>query len=101
VPILTNVTINVTRPAAQGRRARLDSREFLRAQILHLKWASTSASSPKPRHNIPFLFHRYAKAGHGFQNPARNEGRNTDEIAASEVRTIMNKSRAHLGGREK
>jgi carboxymethylenebutenolidase len=36
------------------------------------------------RHQIPYIFHRYPKAGHGFQNPAREHGRNADEIAASD-----------------
>jgi len=36
------------------------------------------------RHQIPYVFHRYPKAGHGFQNPAREHGRNADEIAASD-----------------
>jgi dipeptidyl aminopeptidase/acylaminoacyl peptidase len=27
------------------------------------------------RYNIPYVFHRYPKAGHGFQNPARSKGR--------------------------
>jgi carboxymethylenebutenolidase len=34
------------------------------------------------RHRIPHKFHRYPKAGHGFQNAARK--RNADEIAAAE-----------------
>jgi carboxymethylenebutenolidase len=36
------------------------------------------------RYHIPHVFHRYAKAGHGFQNPARDKGRNADEIATSD-----------------
>jgi len=35
-------------------------------------------------YDIPHLFHRYAKAGHGFQNPARAKGRNAEELAASD-----------------
>jgi len=34
------------------------------------------------RHNIPCVFHRYAKAGHGFQNVARADGRTADEEKA-------------------
>lgn len=34
------------------------------------------------RHGIPYKFHRYPKAGHGFQNAARK--RNADEIAAAD-----------------
>lgn len=34
------------------------------------------------RHNIPYLFHHYPKAGHGFQNAGRK--RNADEIAAAD-----------------
>jgi carboxymethylenebutenolidase len=37
------------------------------------------------RHNIPYVFHRYPKAGHGFQNPARSKGRNADEIATADA----------------
>jgi carboxymethylenebutenolidase len=37
------------------------------------------------RYGIPHVFHRYPKAGHGFQNPARDKGRNSDEIATAEV----------------
>jgi carboxymethylenebutenolidase len=37
------------------------------------------------RYGIPHVFHRYPKAGHGFQNPARDKGRNADEIAAAEA----------------
>lgn len=35
------------------------------------------------RYGIPHVFHRYPKAGHGFQNPARAQGRNADEIATA------------------
>lgn len=35
------------------------------------------------RHNIPYLFHRYPKVGHGFQNAAR--ARNLEEIAAGDA----------------
>jgi carboxymethylenebutenolidase len=35
------------------------------------------------RHNIPYLFHRYPTAGHGFQNAAR--ARNPEEIAAGDA----------------
>src|SRR6202034_3179604 len=35
------------------------------------------------RYGIPYVFHRYPKAGHGFQNPAREKGRNADEIATA------------------
>lgn len=35
------------------------------------------------RHDIPYRFHRYPKAGHGFQNAAR--ARNPDEIAAGDA----------------
>jgi carboxymethylenebutenolidase len=35
------------------------------------------------RHNIPYLFHRYPNAGHGFQNAARP--RNPEEIAAGDA----------------
>lgn len=34
------------------------------------------------RHDIPYVFHHYPKAGHGFQNAAR--ARNADEIAAAD-----------------
>jgi len=37
------------------------------------------------RYNIPYAFHRYPKAGHGFQNPARSKGRNADEIATADA----------------
>ena len=37
------------------------------------------------RYHIPYVFHRYPKAGHGFQNPAREKGRNADEIATSDA----------------
>jgi carboxymethylenebutenolidase len=37
------------------------------------------------RYNIPYVFHRYPKAGHGFQNPAREKGRNAEEIATSDA----------------
>jgi carboxymethylenebutenolidase len=37
------------------------------------------------RYNVPYVFHRYPKAGHGFQNPAREKGRNADEIATSDA----------------
>jgi carboxymethylenebutenolidase len=37
------------------------------------------------RYHIPYAFHRYPKAGHGFQNPAREKGRNADEIATSDA----------------
>ncbi len=37
------------------------------------------------RYGIPHVFHRYPKAGHGFQNPARGKGRNADEIATSDA----------------
>jgi len=37
------------------------------------------------RYNIPYTFHRYPKAGHGFQNPAREKGRNADEIATADA----------------
>jgi carboxymethylenebutenolidase len=34
-------------------------------------------------HGIPYRFHRYENVGHGFQNPARDQGRNADELAAA------------------
>ena len=37
------------------------------------------------QYGIPYVFHRYPKAGHGFQNPARPKGRNADEIATAEA----------------
>lgn len=37
------------------------------------------------RYHIPHVFHRYPKAGHGFQNPAREQGRNADEVATSDA----------------
>jgi hypothetical protein len=63
-----------------------------REQTIYLEVAGRSMDvhvavppGPRPHPAVLLMFHRYPKAGHGFQNPARSKGRNADEIATADA----------------